>query len=148
MATEMVVVTDSNDKDFNANANNSASTTVARTTCPGCASRWWRWRQYQWWGGSTMATGGCCVGNSTPGGCCDGSISTMGCAAPARYNLLPHQPEWPGIPPPPGAEGWGGRDMVVKMRMWREEMYWRQIRRKDKDFQHSRKRMETNTNKP
>ncbi len=27
---------------------------------------------------------------------------------PARYNLLPRRPEWPGIPPPPGAEGWGG----------------------------------------
>ncbi len=46
-------------------------------------------------------------------------------------SVLPHRPEWPGIPPPPGAEGWGGRDMVVEMRMWREEMYWRQIRRKE-----------------
>jgi hypothetical protein len=36
---------------------------------------------------------------------------------------------------------------VVKMRMWREEMYWRQIQRKDKDSQHSRKRTETKTNK-
>ena len=46
-------------------------------------------------------------------------------------SVLPRRPEWPGIPPPPGAEGWRGRDMVVEMRMWREEMYWRQIRRKE-----------------
>ena len=37
--------------------------------------------------------------------------------------------------------------MVVEMWMWREEMYWRQIRRKDKNSQHSRKRTETKTNK-
>jgi hypothetical protein len=98
-------------------------------------------------GGSVMATGGCCVSNFTPGGCWDGGISTTGCAAPARYNLLPHQPEWPGIPLPPGVEGWGRRDMVVKMWMWREEIDWRQIRKKDKDSQHSRKRTETKTNK-
>ena len=102
----------SNDNDADADAKNSATTTAMRTTRPGCASRWWRWRRCQWWGGSAMATGGCCVGNSTPGGCCDGGISTTGCAASARYNLLPCQPEWPGIPPPPGAEGWGWRDMV------------------------------------
>jgi hypothetical protein len=46
-------------------------------------------------------------------------------------SVLPHQLEWPGVPLPPGAEGWGGRDMVVEMRMWREKMYWRQIRRKE-----------------
>jgi hypothetical protein len=94
-----------------------------------------------------MATGVCCIGNSMPGGCCDGGISTTGRAAPARYNLLPRQPERPGIPPPPGAEGWGGRNMVVEIRMWREEMYWCQIQRKDKDSQHSRKRTGTKTNK-
>jgi hypothetical protein len=46
-------------------------------------------------------------------------------------SVLPRRPEWPGIPPPPRAEGWGGRDMVVEMRMWREEMYWRQIQTKE-----------------
>ena len=31
----------------------------------------------------------------------------------ARYNLPPRRPEWPGTLPPPGAEGWGGKDMMV-----------------------------------
>jgi hypothetical protein len=39
----------SNDNDAKANAKNSATTTATRTTRPGCASRWWRWRRCQWW---------------------------------------------------------------------------------------------------
>jgi hypothetical protein len=42
MATETVTVTDSYNNDIDANANNSALTSVTRTTCPGCASQWWR----------------------------------------------------------------------------------------------------------
>ena len=34
-------------------------------------------------------------------------------ATPARYNLPPCLPEWPGTPPPPGAKGWGGKDMSL-----------------------------------
>ena len=33
-------------------------------------------------------------------------------ATPARYNLPTRLPEGPGTPPPPGAEGWGGKDML------------------------------------
>jgi hypothetical protein len=33
--------------------------------------------------------------------------------------------------------------VLVEMRIWREEMYWLQIQRRDKDSQHSRKRTET-----
>ncbi len=36
------------------------------------------------------------------------------CAATlASYNLPPRRPEWPGTLPPPGAKGWGGKDMMV-----------------------------------
>ena len=40
--------------------------------------------------------------------------------APARYNLpRPQRPEGPGMqPPPPVADGWGGRDMVVDVQIW------------------------------
>jgi hypothetical protein len=51
MATELATVTDSDDNDVDADANDSASKTATRTTCPGCASWWWRWRRCQWWGG-------------------------------------------------------------------------------------------------
>jgi hypothetical protein len=40
MVTEMATVTDSNDNNVDANANDSASMTVTRMTRLGCASRW------------------------------------------------------------------------------------------------------------
>jgi hypothetical protein len=42
MATEMATVTDSNDNDVDTDANDSASMTAKRMTCPGCALRWWQ----------------------------------------------------------------------------------------------------------
>jgi hypothetical protein len=57
MATETVTVTDSEDNDVDADANDSASTTATRMTRPGCASRWWRWRRCQWWGGELDGNG-------------------------------------------------------------------------------------------
>ncbi len=51
MAMKMVTMTDSNDNNVDANANNSALRIATRTTCPRCALQWWQWRQCQWWGG-------------------------------------------------------------------------------------------------
>jgi hypothetical protein len=58
MVMETAMMTDNNNNNINANANanDSASTAGIRTTRPGCASRWWRWRRCQWWGGSATAT--------------------------------------------------------------------------------------------
>jgi hypothetical protein len=94
------------------------------------------------------STGGCCIGNSTPGGCCDGGISTMGCAAPARYNLLLHRPEWPGIPPPPVAEGWGGGTWWSRCGCGGSKCIGAKSKeKKSKDSEHIRKRTETKTKK-
>ncbi len=94
---------------------------VAMATAMAAARQQRHWRQQQWQWGK--------IQQSTEKGTTKTAMATE--MATVIDSLLPRQPEWPGIPPPPGAEGWGGRDMVVKMRMWREEIYWCQIQRKE-----------------
>jgi hypothetical protein len=51
IATEMVMVADSNNNNVDANANDCALSTAMRMTRPECALCWWWWQQCQWWGG-------------------------------------------------------------------------------------------------
>jgi hypothetical protein len=100
---------------------NAMAAVAVMATAMAAARQQRQWRQQQWQWRELQ--------QSTEKGTTKTAMATE--MATVTDSVLLHQPEWPGIPPPPGAEGWGGRDMVVKMRMWREEMYWRQIQRKE-----------------
>jgi hypothetical protein len=83
---------------------NATAAVAAMATAMAAARRRRQRRRHQWQWGE--------IQQSTEKGTTETAMATE--MATVTNSMLPRQPEWPGIPPPPGAEGWGGRDMVVE----------------------------------